>query len=178
MSCTESISLTSVTVIRVNNFACSINKAKSKVWIPWLGVDNDARRTQLSFQMPVWVCNPDSQTNLVLTRMRREWVWRSKYGHNFHSCSTDSKHVLLRRIVLGVTSAQSPSRPWWVISYTNECQICSFPNKKTLRWHEHRQTDASAETAVEEAQSPCIMRCLWCQWKGLISLIPGGMVKI
>lgn len=62
---------------------------------------------------------------------------------------------------LGVTSAESPSRWWCVISYTNKCQNCSFPNKKTLRWHEHGQTDASAEIAVEEAQSHCIMRCLW-----------------
>lgn len=162
MPCTESISLTtSVTVMRVNNFASSINKAKSKVQIPRLGVDNDARRTQLSFQMPVWVCNPDSQTSLVLTRKLREWVWRSKYGHNFHSRSTDSNHVSLRRIKLGVTSAESPSRWWCVISYTNKCWNYSFPNKKTLRWHEHGPTDASAETAVEEAQSHCIMRCLW-----------------
>lgn len=62
----------------VGNFASSINKAKSEIQIPQLGVDNDARRTQLSFRMPAPVCNPDSQRSLALTCKLREWVWRSK----------------------------------------------------------------------------------------------------
>lgn len=56
----------------VDNFAFSINKVKTEVQIPGLGVDDDARRTLLSFQMSAWVCNPDSQTSLVFPHKRRE----------------------------------------------------------------------------------------------------------
>lgn len=42
---------THVIVMMVDNFAFSINKVKSEVQIPGLGVGDDARRAQLSFQM-------------------------------------------------------------------------------------------------------------------------------
>lgn len=51
--CAEGISLTTtgVIVMMVGNFAFSINKVRSEVQIPGLGVDDDARRAQLTFQM-------------------------------------------------------------------------------------------------------------------------------
>lgn len=148
--CAEGISLptTGVIVMMVDNFAFSINKVKSEVQIPGLGVDDDARRAQLSFQMSARVCNPDSQISLVFPHKLREWVWRSKIQHSFYCHSTDSSHTSLWKITLGVTSAETPLRRLWLISYKHNCQKCSFPNKTPLKGQEHERIEAPAGSAA------------------------------
>lgn len=132
----------------VDNFAFSINKVKSEVQIPGLGVDDDARRAQLSFQMSARVCNPDSQISLVFPHKLREWVWRSKIQHSFYCHSTDSSHTSPWKITLGVTSAETPLRRLWIISYKHNCQKCSFPNKTPLKGQEHERIEAPAGSAA------------------------------
>ena len=135
MPCAEGISLTAAgaAVMMVHNFASSINKAKSEVQIPWLGVDNNARRTRLSFRMPALVCSPDSQTSLVLTHKPREWVWSSKYEQNFYSRPTDNNHVSLRRIISRVTSAAKPFQA--ATGYLLYTQMSELPfSKQKKHW--------------------------------------------